>query len=813
MLLVREKGLGLTRASLRGRANTLDAADSVVSAGLSGSFFLFMGGYVILLAWFKLVDVYHTHFSTAGILLLGNTFFRLLFIFYLIWITVGAGTLLIKSEESRATPPNDTIELLLLTFFAGAGPLHVAVFAIGYASILNFTTMVLLTLPLVALSFPRARVAARALRDAFHAQKKARSRYVFIGCFFVGLAWSGLLIVKGLYPGGSPDYYVHYFPAYRAFVEHGSLWPNEVWWDYFYSKGAGLFFLGILLTDPLAPQAVIFCTCSVTGLVIFLLARRLAPGTAWPMAGVLLFFSILIYTPGWGEFSKLHEFDTLFVVGILWMTAALLETNSTPARTLITALTATQVAAIVVNLPIGVFLAMMFTLLAFIRFCVRDRRGYFICLCQASIAAALVVLIMLINYATTGLPADLGLPYLASFVDVEKLYRWGALPMLIFVSRTFSYTGVPFSGSLHFLQLVLRCNLLWPMILGGFFVLLAAWTGRFAAKPKVNPAALWLRLATAEPAAVYVLAAALACSVLLTVTEGRGLSWSYYRFTTFTVPIVIVASIAMWAAPLRIAASSRLAALIRHPGAPIPVLALCAAAVIHATHVNRVVVPLFGNALKHALGVLSIDAAFQLQSNGMTAEPSSAPSGGIAYQNHNPLAGTYPGARGAYAAVGPGIPIWSLNRFTFCMLPDCRIMWYPFFVMTPAMDRVLWGSPEEARSLLRRAGISYFLFSRELPLMDPLPLSQLFSPDHIGDYLGIRWTDGITTLLTWSGADTSPLDGAWIDEYRQSVATTRFLRHFPAAEAHAIFTRLNATPHPWHSVKLPLLSNKSPVGK
>jgi hypothetical protein len=787
------------------------------SRRLTGAFFLFMGGYIALLAWFRLVDVYHAHFSETGILLLGNTIFRILFIFYLIWIAVGAGTFLIKADKSPGIHPNDAAELLTLTFFAGAGLLQVAVFAIGNAPVLNSATMMLLTLPLVAVSFPRARMAGRVLREGFHAQKMTRDRYVFIGSLFIGLAWLVLLIVKGLYPGGSQDYYVHYFPAYRAFVEHGSLLPNELWWDYFFVKGAGLFFLGILLTDPLAPQTVIFCTCSVAGLVIFLLAYRLAPGTRWPIAGTLLFFAILIYTPRWGEFGKLHEFNTVFVSGILWMTAALLEADAPRARTWITAITATQVAAIVANLPIGVFLAILFVFIAVIRLCARDRHGCLIFLAEAGIAMALVVLMMLVNYATTGLPTDLGLSYAAKFADVEQLYRSGALPMLILVSPALSYTGVPFSKSLDFLQFVLRCNLLWPMILGGLFTVLAAWLGALVPQSKLKLAALRLRIArTVEPAAVQVLGAALASLALVTVIEGRGISPSYYRFTTFALPIMILAGIAMWTAPLRAAASSRLAVLIRHPAAPVPVLALCAAAVVHATHLERVAVPLFGNALKHALGMLSIDAAFQLQSSGMAAMParaeaSAAVANNIAYRDHDPLGGTYPGARGAYAVVGPGTPIWSLHRNSFCMLPDCIMMREPYFVMTPAWDRVLWGSPEEARSLLRRTGINYFLFSRELTIHDPLPLSPLFSPDHIGDYLGIRWTDGITSLLTWSGPDTTRLDAAWIEEYRRSVATSPDLRAFPDAEVRAIFARLNATPHPWRSIKLPLLGQKSPL--
>jgi len=38
-----------------------------------------------------------------------------------------------------------------------------------------------------------------------------------------------------------------------------AFWPNDVWYEYFTSKGFGLVFLSMLLTDDLASQTVTFC--------------------------------------------------------------------------------------------------------------------------------------------------------------------------------------------------------------------------------------------------------------------------------------------------------------------------------------------------------------------------------------------------------------------------------------------------------------------------------------------------------------------------------------------------------------------------
>lgn len=46
-------------------------------------------------------------------------------------------------------------------------------------------------------------------------------------------------------------------------------------------------------------------------------------------------------------------------------------------------------------------------------------------------------------------------------------------------------------------------------------------------------------------------------------------------------------------------------------------------------------------------------------------------------------------------------------------------------------------------------GLNYFRFSREFDTRDGGPAFGLFSPNHSGDYLGIKYTDGTAFLFTW----------------------------------------------------------------
>src|SRR5262249_29984854 len=232
-------------------------------------FLLYIGGYAALVAWFRYIDVYHAHFSDTGILVFLDNLFRLLFVFYLFWLVQAVGAVFLRRFGECNPRALGTLGYLALTFFAGAGPWHVVLLAVGYLGLLNAPVMVFLTMPIVALSFRELRLVAPRIRRLFGRQLdrnlgKATS-------ILLAVVWFALFLVKGLNPGaGGGDYFLHYFPAYQAFLEHGSVWPNEVWWHYFYSKGAGLYFLGMLLTDALAPQLVTFCFMSVAGLSIFL---------------------------------------------------------------------------------------------------------------------------------------------------------------------------------------------------------------------------------------------------------------------------------------------------------------------------------------------------------------------------------------------------------------------------------------------------------------------------------------------------------------------------------------------------------------
>jgi len=289
------------------------------------------------------------------------------------------------------------------------------------------------------------------------------------------------------------------------------------------------------------------------------------------------------------------------------------------------------------------------------------------------------------------------------------------------------------------------------------------------------------------PVQAAALVAAILVFVGLALVVGRAQHISFYRYSSFALAVTIAFSVLLWGIP-RAEPDEWFSRIARDKFTPI---VMVVASLVVAVHLTRPFTA-FANAWRFATGVYSIDRAYESQF-GPTPRLS--------------WSAIHPGARGAYGVVGPRTRIWSLHVHTYCMLPDCRIETVTSFIMTRRWDQVMFGSAEQGRQTLQADGLNYFLFSRENDIRDPLPASALFKPDNIAKHLGIRWTDGTTTLLTWLGPDTVPLDSTWLANYRRAVESSGAVASFPYSDLQSIFARLNATPHPWRSFRLPWQGN------
>lgn len=766
------------------RANQESYFQYFVRAARTPGFLVYTGGYAALLAWFKLVDVYHAHFASRGLIVVAYNAFRVLFIFYLFWIVYAAGALLLRRFGKFSEL--QTIERLVLGFFAGAGLWHIALLALGYLNLYTVPVAIAITVPFVALSYPTARDATWQLaRIITEWQRTSWNKRLLVSAIAVlGLF---LLVIKGLYPGGGHDYYTHYFYYYQEVIQQAGIWPNKVWYHYYYSKGSGLFFLGMLLTDPLAPQLVTFCFMAAASAALYLVVNDIAPRTNWPLACVLLFISTYLFTPGWGEFEKDHEFNTALILGIIWMLQRAFNPLTKPATIYIFASGSAVAAAVIINTQTGVYLCAVFALASLLFYA--ERRDAFVCVALATWAGLIVASTMVLNYFTAGLPIDQGIEWTWSFANVEKLYATGSLPMVVelyrMTTKTLAAQALPLISLSTYKLFVqsFRLDLFYPLIVPAVAVAAVSIFEKKRFGERNAPIFADVPRRTFMVVSVYAFVALLVC-----LTIGRVQPISFHRYSTFTVPIVILMSIILWT----IAADRKiwLLRVATNHWIPVVVATCCLVAIAKATQLSR----------HHDIGPLAFVTGARSIDDAYVGR------GRLPY--HLPWGAIYPAARTVYAIVGPHTPIWSFHVHSYCMLPDCQMEGFISFKMADRWDRVMFGTAEEARQILQRAGINYFFYSRELAgpglgITDPLPLSKLFSPDHIAEYLALRWTDGTSSLLTWPGPDTVPLDEAWVAAYRQGVDNSRIVKSFPLAAEREIYERYDAMPHPWKPIPLP----------
>ena len=135
-----------------------------------------------------------------------------------------------------------------------------------------------------------------------------------------------------------------------------------------------------------------------------------------------------------------------------------------------------------------------------------------------------------------------------------------------------------------------------------------------------------------------------------------------------------------------------------------------------------------------------------------------------------PFGAINPGALAAARQVPYETPIWSTNVDSYCMVPGCLIESVISFKMSGRLDEILGGDPDLAKQRLQEAGLNYFLFMKDFRMIDLLPFSRLFAPETIGRYLGVKWSDGSTFLLTWIGPDTSAIGLDFLNPYMRSRA-------------------------------------------
>jgi hypothetical protein len=728
--------------------------------------------YLLVVAYFAEIDVYHRHFFEPS---RSYNLLRVVFAGYLFWLVYFSGRLCLLAFYRNARGVSRP-ERVALGFFVGAALWTLLMLPLGYLGWYTRPVALVVTAPIIAGSSGHLIEALHAVSESWKSRSGgAGDVRVILAALALMFAFL-LLLVKGLYPAGGHDYFTHYFYYYNAVIDSHNIWPNEVWYHYYYSKAMGLFFLSMLLTDPLAPSLVSFCFAFATAIALFAFVDRCNPGKIWPWIAVVLYFAFYIFTPsqgayllngGWGDFQKTHEISAAFLFAILWMSARLFSDTGPTAR-LWWAASAACVAALAFVTALSAILAgMFFGLMGGAAALTGDWRKGFAFFGLGMVASLALMAVLILNYATTGLPLDNGTEFFWPLVDLRKLQAWGVLPdvVLLMAGRVsaardaLALTGVEWRD---FFLRTFRLEIL-DRLLIFTGVMLILWTLLHVGRKRFKRTGQDPWLTPADPALVKsaglqlgVAAALILTTLCAMIAVGGTQPVSFLRFSSFVLPLMLAMLGAAW--QLMTVAVPRSRLMQRAGDIVLSVVIFALAALFAGTTYMSFYYASAGSAVAHAAafagGSASIYDSYKHQPGWAGREPDGA---------------IRPWALAVWKQLGPGARFWTFANHTYCMVPGCRPEAAYSFRMSPRSLDIWFGAPDEARSLLRQEGLNYFLVEMDDRLSDPLLCSALFSPDRIANDLGMKWTDGDHTLLTWLDQGAAPLEPAWIARYREKV--------------------------------------------
>jgi hypothetical protein len=762
----------------------------ILCAGAAGTFVL---GYVILLYWFGSRKFYHLHFFDRGLPVRHYDCARLIFIFYFAWLVYAAGAVtmqIVAGADSFTKIP--ARERFPLGFLVGVAVWSILLFPFGLVGLYETPLAFAITIAAILVSIPHLIVCTEAGASAL--ARAWMSSAIFVGSIrqnatfgfcraakflvqwlvwiAVALAVTTFLLVKGLYPGGGHDYYNHYFPYYLRVIQTGSILPNDVWYHFYLSKGDGLYFLAMLLTDPLAPQLVtagfILCASSI----VFALLRGSSPTGLLPWVGALLYFAFFTYTPGphefmvaggWGDLEKEHELTAVLLLGVIWCVVRLCGSSGENNRLWIIGLHASIVSTIFITPQLGFLIGLYLAGFVLWFALKRQWRLAFIPFFGCVTAAITMAAIFLINYDLTGLPLDQSILFTWPVVNLAKVAQWGAtFEMIDLDKRMLELSASAASWSRTIFWLVpcyLRLELWWPLIgiasVFGVHRIVSSKNMKNATPTPITPLiwALFWFCGTVVIAAI--------------VGGGRSQAVTFYRLSSFSYAPTLCMGLAIWQFGLGDASWTRLDPIKTILAGSLSAVLLIGIAIEgkrtgELDRIEGAVNSIIDNAAAFWSGRYSVADAYQNQQG---------------WPGRMPWGGIYPGLTPVWRLLPPFTRVWSFHVWTYCMLPDCNFQGYFSFIFSPRWRTVYFGTPEASRAALQAENLNYFFFSNKMEISDSIGHAPLFSPDNIAKYLAIRWTDGTNYLLTWPGSDTRPLDDDFISAYRNlTVKSDTYLR-------------------------------------
>ena len=317
---------------------------------------------------------------------------------------------------------------MILSFFTGSAVLVIVMFALGYANLYYRATAVALygAYALLLLWFLVASDGAR--RPLGLGPGRAGAVFCRVSYCLLGAACALTLGFVFVYNAAYPldhDFVTHYGPYLDEVVRRHGIWPNDLWYHYYVTKGSGPVFLGMLLTDKNAPALVSCVYLFVSGLLAFSLVRKFTPNDdRWPLAALVVFLGAYAVSPV--DFYKQHVLNGATLLAGLWMTI-LLPSRPAGAAKGWRLCGLLLCASLVILFPWETTYLLAFQGVYALVFCVRRRWRNVLTLCSwGTIIAATFAGILLLNYRTTGMFDQTPWWLCKRYWDQERFAQWAS---------------------------------------------------------------------------------------------------------------------------------------------------------------------------------------------------------------------------------------------------------------------------------------------------------------------------------------------------------------------------------------------------
>ncbi len=695
-----------------------------------------IAGFFLLLFSFRTIDVYHQHFFDHGALVTAWQAMRIASIPYLLWLQYTVGGYVLWRMKSPVAGLSRVITACLL----GTALWHLLLFALGLAGLYYYPVMLLLAGGVMLGSWRHlAALIGQCDTGGWYRLGGGEKLLVLL----VVLAMAAFIFLKGTYPSGAHDFFNHYFTYYKEVVDSGNLGPHASWYQYFYSKGLGLFFMSMILLDPLAIHPAASTLVFMAALMMFDLLRKPGASLALPLLGVFLYFTLYVYTPGrglfalnggWGDLEKTHELSAVLIFGCVWLTMKALQTGE---RVFVVTLHVVNAALVVVSFGALAVPGMFYALLVACGLLTRNLRQVRLALFAGMSLGAAAVVVMLVNYLATGIPQDQFASTFRRIIDWEKVIRLGySLELYSHLNDIEHYWGntLPLVKSTPKIVVeFFRLYMLWPLLLMGAVLAIMGRPAEIAADR------------TMRVTAVFLLASLLVALFL----GGRAVPVSFFRLSSFNYAPVLLFCLLFWQ---------------------------CGRPPVQRTAIILVLLLLLPWTLWQAPQALPgwkklAHSAFALASGNYSVRDAIGDQRGRAGRLKG--GGIYPAMEEIYAGLPPGTRVWSMHNHSYCLLPACNVGQYFSQVTSPRWYEIALGSIEDGKKIMQEEGLNFIFYSRSVPVVGAADAKDQLAgfykglaPEHIADVYGILWTNGWDYLLTWKEQSVAPLDAEFMDSWR-----------------------------------------------